>query len=60
TGALVRVPVDELQIQRVLRVVHRRKATLSYAARAFLLTLRRLARRNGPPFSYRIEQPEQL
>jgi DNA-binding transcriptional LysR family regulator len=55
TGALVRVAVDELQIQRVLRVVHRRKGTLSYAARAFLLTLRRLARRNGPPFYYQIE-----
>ncbi len=58
TGALVRVAVDELQIQRVLRVVHRRKTTLSYAARAFLLTLRRLARRLGPPFYYQIENGE--
>ena len=56
TGALVRIPVDELQIHRVLRIVHRRQATLSYAARAFLQSLRRLARRNGPPFYYRPEK----
>jgi DNA-binding transcriptional LysR family regulator len=57
TGVLVRVPVDELEITRVLRVVHRRQTTLSYAARAFLLTLRRLARRHGPPFTYVTERP---
>ena len=55
-GSLVRVPVDELAITRVLRVVHRRNATLSHAARAFLITLRRLARRSGPPFAFRIER----
>jgi DNA-binding transcriptional LysR family regulator len=55
TGVLVRVPVDELEIHRVLRVVHRSPVTLSYAARAFLLTLRKLARRHGPPFSYQVE-----
>ena len=38
TGDLVRVPVDELEVKRVLRLVHRRQATLSYAARAFLRT----------------------
>src|SRR6516225_7024731 len=56
TGVLVRVPVDELEIHRVLRVVHRWPVTLSYAARAFLLTLRKLARRHGPPFSFQIER----
>ena len=40
TGDLVRVPVDELEMRRVLRLVHRRQATLSYAARAFLGTVR--------------------
>ena len=45
TGDLVRVPVDELEVRRVLRLAHRRQATLSYAARAFLHTLRNLARR---------------
>ena len=39
TGDLVRVPVDELEVRRVLRLAHRRQATLSYAAKAFLHTL---------------------
>ncbi len=34
-GELVRVTVDELEIKRVLRLVHRRQATLSYAAAPF-------------------------
>ena len=55
TGDLVRIPVDELEVRRVLRLVHRRQATLSYAARAFLRTLRDLAKRQGPPFYF---QPE--
>lgn len=59
TGALVRVAVNELEMTRVLRVAHRRQAALSYAARAFLLTLRRLARRHGPPFTYIVERPAQ-
>jgi len=54
TGALVRVPVDELEVNRVLHVTHRRQATLSYAARAFLLTLRKLARSQGNPFTFHI------
>lgn len=58
SGVLVHVPVDELQINRVLRVVHRRNVTLSYAARAFLLTLRRIARRTGAPFTFHIERSE--
>ena len=56
TGALVRIPVDELEVNRVLRVVHRRQVTLSYAARAFLLTLRKLARGHGAPFAFHIER----
>jgi DNA-binding transcriptional LysR family regulator len=44
TGDLVRIPVDELEMKRVLRLVHRRQATLSYAAKAFLRTVRSLAR----------------
>jgi DNA-binding transcriptional LysR family regulator len=55
TGDLVRIPVDELEVRRVLRLVHRRQATLSYAAKAFLRTLRDLAKRQGPPFYF---QPE--
>jgi DNA-binding transcriptional LysR family regulator len=56
TGDLVRVPVDELEVKRVLRLVHRRKATLSYAARAFLRTVRELAKEKGPPFYYQVER----
>ncbi len=56
TGNLVRVFVDELDIRRVLRLVHRRQATLSYAGKAFLHTLKELARRNGPPFHFQVER----
>ncbi len=55
-GDLVRVPVDELEMRRVLRLVYRRQATLSHAARAFLRTLRALARDQGPPFYYQVER----
>jgi DNA-binding transcriptional LysR family regulator len=56
TGELVRVPVDELEIRRVLRLMHRRQATLSYAAKAFLRTVRALALQQGPPFYYHVER----
>jgi DNA-binding transcriptional LysR family regulator len=56
TGDLVRVPVDELELRRVLRLVHRRQTTLSYAAKAFLRTLKEMARQQGPPFYYHTER----
>jgi DNA-binding transcriptional LysR family regulator len=56
TGDLVRVPVDELEFKRILRLVCRQKATLSYAARAFLRTVKALAREQGPPFYYHAER----
>jgi DNA-binding transcriptional LysR family regulator len=56
TGDLVRVPVDELDVRRVLRLAHRRQATLSYAAKAFLNTLKILAKKYGPPFYYHVER----
>jgi len=55
SGDLVQIPVDELEVRRVLRLVHRRQVTLSYAAKAFLGTVRTLARENGPPFYYHVE-----
>jgi DNA-binding transcriptional LysR family regulator len=55
-GDLVRIPVDELEVRRVLRLVHRRHVTLSYAARAFLRTVRTLAQEQGPPFYYQVER----
>ncbi len=56
TGDLIRVSVDELDVHRVLRLAHRRQATLSYAAKAFLHTLKNLAREKGPPFFYHVER----
>jgi len=56
TGDLVRVHVDELDVKRILRLVYRREATLSYAARAFLRTVRTLAQEQGPPFYYQVER----
>ncbi len=56
TGDLVRIPVDELEIKRVLRLVHRSQGTLSHAARAFLRTVRALAKQQGPPFYYQVDR----
>jgi DNA-binding transcriptional LysR family regulator len=56
TGDLVRVPVDELEIRRVLRLIHRRQATLSYAAKAFLHTVKSLALKKGSPFYYQVDR----
>jgi len=56
TGDLVAVPVTELEMKRVLRLVQRRAGILSYAATAFLRTIRTLAQRQGPPFYYHVEK----
>ncbi len=56
TGELARVPVDELEMRRVLRLACRRQGTLSYAAKAFLGTLKKLAEQQGPPFFYQVER----
>jgi DNA-binding transcriptional LysR family regulator len=56
TGDLVQVRVDELVVRRVLRLAHRRRAALSYAAKAFLQILRKLATEQGPPFFYHVER----
>ena len=56
TGDLVRVPVDGLEVRRVLRLALRRHSTLSYAAKAFLTTLKKLAETQGPPFFYHVER----
>jgi hypothetical protein len=44
-------------MKRVLRMVHRRQTTLSYAAGAFLRTVRTLAQERGTPFHYQVEKP---
>ena len=56
SGDLVRIPVEDLEARRILRLVHRRQATLSYAARAFLRTIKTLAQEQGPPFYYQLER----
>jgi DNA-binding transcriptional LysR family regulator len=55
-GVLVRIPVDELEMRRVLRLVHRRQATLSYAGNAFLRSLKAMAQKQGPPFYFHVER----
>jgi DNA-binding transcriptional LysR family regulator len=54
-GSLVRVQVPELQIERKLRLVYRRQATLSHAALAFLKVVEAYAAANGDPYCF---QPE--
>ena len=52
-GTLVRVQVRELQVERRLRLVYRRHAQLSHAAKAFLHVVEMHAGRHGDPYSYR-------
>lgn len=55
-GELVAVPIDELEVRRLLRLVYRKNAKLSYAATAFLQTVRAMATEVGTPFHYQIER----
>jgi DNA-binding transcriptional LysR family regulator len=53
-GELVRIPVRELRVQRKLRLIYRKEAGLSHAARAFLKVAEAVAReREG---RYRFER----
>jgi DNA-binding transcriptional LysR family regulator len=52
SGALVAVSVPELQVERKLRLVYRRQATLSHAAREFLRIVEAHATRHGDPFCF--------
>lgn len=56
TGALVEVAVPELQMERRLRLLYRRGATLSHAARAFLGIAEGYAARAGKPFLFLAER----
>ena len=55
SGALVRVRVTELQLERKLRLVYRRQASLSHAALAFLKIVEEYALAHGDPYCF---QPE--
>jgi DNA-binding transcriptional LysR family regulator len=52
SGALVRVKVPELQIERKLRLVYRRQASLSHAALAFLKVVEAYAAAHGDPYCF--------
>lgn len=52
-GELVQVHVSELRIERQLLVIHRRNATLSRAAQAFLKCAKVIASEQGAPFGFR-------
>ena len=56
SGALVQVRVKELQIERKLRLVYRRQATLSHAAREFLRVVEEHARAVGDPYCFEAER----
>lgn len=58
-GELVQVQVPELRIERRLLIVHRRNATLSHAAQAFLKCVKAVAAEQGPPFLYRRHMHEE-
>ena len=52
SGALAQVHVKELQMERKLRLVHRRAANLSHTALAFLAGVREYADRTGGAYCY--------
>jgi len=54
-GELMRVPVRELHIERKLRLVYRKNASLSHAAAAFLKVAEAMASRQKGRYLY---QPE--
>lgn len=51
-GDLVHVPAPELRFERKLRVIFRKNAALSHAARAFLAVADSFARHHGGRFAY--------
>jgi DNA-binding transcriptional LysR family regulator len=55
-GSLVRVRVKELQIERKLRLVYRKQASLSHAALAFLRVVEEYAAAQGDPYSFMAER----
>ena len=56
SGALVRVRVRELQLERKLRLVYRRQAALSHVAVAFLKVVEGYAAAHGDPYCFQSER----
>ncbi len=54
-GLLVGVDVPELQIERKLRLVYRRQAALSHAARSFLKVVEAYAAEHGDPYRFQAD-----
>jgi DNA-binding transcriptional LysR family regulator len=54
-GELVSLPVRELGFERKLRVIYRKNASLSHAARAFLKVAESFAQRHGQPYMFQAE-----
>lgn len=55
SGALVRVRVRELQLERKLRLVYRKQASLSHVAVAFLKVVEAYAAAHGYPYGFEPE-----
>jgi DNA-binding transcriptional LysR family regulator len=51
-GDLVRIPVREIQFERKLRLIHRRKASLSHAAQAFLKVVEAQSKKANSRYLY--------
>jgi DNA-binding transcriptional LysR family regulator len=56
SGALVAVRVPELYMERKLRLVSRRRTSLSHAAQAFLAVVEAHAKEHGAPFCFELER----
>src|SRR5438105_5943558 len=54
-GELVRVPVRELRLQRKLRLIYRKEASLSHAARAFLKVAEAVAQERAGHYRFQNE-----
>jgi DNA-binding transcriptional LysR family regulator len=56
SGALMRVQIPELQIERKLRLVYRKQASLSHAALAFLNVVEAYAAAHGDPYCFQADR----
>ena len=54
-GELIRIPVRELRLHRKLRLIYRKSASLSHAARAFLKVAETIAREQGGRYRFQRE-----
>jgi len=54
-GELIRIPVRELKLHRKLRLIYRKSASLSHAARAFLTVAESFARERGGRYRFQAD-----